>query len=104
MKNIGNFLRAFEEKRIHIKLENDTVRHRLSQNNSGFSLKAFFIQLVLGIIGLLTFIYLEPLVQTFSSEGGNSPLVFWGYIIASVFIIVGSFAIFDLIKKLLGLE
>lgn len=103
MKNLGQFLRAFEEKRLHMKMENDIVKDRITKEKALFSTKAFLIQVFIGLVGGLTLVYLEPLVLKFSPKGGNSPVIFWGYIIASIFVIIGFFAVFDLIKKILRL-
>lgn len=103
MKNIGQFLRAFEEKRLHMKMENDIVKDRITRDKDLFSIKAFLIQVFIGLVGGLTLVYLEPLVLKFSQSGGNSPVVFWGYIIGGILVIIGFFGVFDLIKKLLRL-
>jgi len=101
--NIGPFLREFENKRMNMKLENIIVKDRLTSKTSGFSLKAFFIQLTLGFVGLGVMFMLDPVVKAFKEGGGNSPLAFWGYLLSGICVVIGCSAVFDLIKKILRL-
>ncbi len=101
--NIGPFLRALENKRLNMKLENDRVKDRLTAKSVNFSLKAFLIQLIIGVIGLIVMFNLDPIVRSFKAGGGNSPVAFWAYLISGVCVVVGISAIFDFLKKLLRL-
>ena len=99
--NIGPFLRELDLKSKNMKEEIFIIRERLAKTESEFSLKVFLLQIAIGILGIVIMFALDPIVRNFQEGGGNSPIAFWGYIVSGIFVVIGAFAVFDLIKKIL---